>query len=44
MRAVEVDGVTVELSRSESGEVCAIADICTHMALRSPRASARATW
>lgn len=31
MRAVEVDGVPVLLSRSESGEVCAIANTCTHM-------------
>ena len=31
MHAVEVDGVPVVLSRSESGEVCAIADTCTHM-------------
>jgi nitrite reductase/ring-hydroxylating ferredoxin subunit len=31
MRAVEVDGVSVVLSHSESGEVCAIADTCTHM-------------
>jgi nitrite reductase/ring-hydroxylating ferredoxin subunit len=31
MRAVEVDGVSVVLSHSESGEVCAIADMCTHM-------------
>ena len=31
MRAVEVDGVPVMLSRSESGEVCAIAETCAHM-------------
>jgi nitrite reductase/ring-hydroxylating ferredoxin subunit len=31
MRAVEVGGVPVVLSRSESGEVCAIADTCAHM-------------
>src|SRR3712207_3209864 len=31
MRAVEVDGTPVVLSRSESGEVCAIANTCTHM-------------
>jgi nitrite reductase/ring-hydroxylating ferredoxin subunit len=31
MREVEVGGVPVVLSRSESGEVCAIADTCTHM-------------
>ena len=31
MRTVEVDGVPVVLSRSESGEVCAIANMCTHM-------------
>jgi nitrite reductase/ring-hydroxylating ferredoxin subunit len=31
MRAVEVDGITVLLSRSESGEVCAIANACTHV-------------
>jgi nitrite reductase/ring-hydroxylating ferredoxin subunit len=31
MRAVEVDGVPVLLSRSESGEVCVIAETCTHM-------------
>ena len=31
MRRVEVDGVPVVLSRSKSGEVCAIADTCTHM-------------
>ncbi len=30
MRVVEVDGVPVVLSRSESGEVCAIANTCTH--------------
>jgi nitrite reductase/ring-hydroxylating ferredoxin subunit len=31
MRTVEVDGVPVLLSRSEGGEVCAIANACTHM-------------
>ena len=31
MRVVEVDGVPVVMSRSESGEVCAIANTCTHM-------------
>jgi nitrite reductase/ring-hydroxylating ferredoxin subunit len=31
MRGVEVDGVPVVLSLSESGEVCAIADTCSHM-------------
>ena len=30
MRAVEVDGVPVLVSRSESGEACAIANTCTH--------------
>jgi nitrite reductase/ring-hydroxylating ferredoxin subunit len=30
MHAVEMDGVTVLLSRSETGEVCAIANTCTH--------------
>jgi nitrite reductase/ring-hydroxylating ferredoxin subunit len=30
MRAVEVDGISVLVSRSESGEVCAIANTCTH--------------
>ena len=30
MRVVEVDGVPVVLSRSKSGEVCAIANTCTH--------------
>ena len=30
LRAVEVDGIPVVLSRSESGEVCAIGGICTH--------------
>lgn len=30
MRAVEVDGIPVLVSRSESGEVCAIANTCTH--------------
>jgi nitrite reductase/ring-hydroxylating ferredoxin subunit len=30
MRAVEVDGVPVLVSRSEGGEVCAIANTCTH--------------
>jgi nitrite reductase/ring-hydroxylating ferredoxin subunit len=30
MRAVEVGGVSVVLSRSESGEVCAIANACSH--------------
>jgi len=31
LRAVEVDGIPVVLSRSESGEVCAIGGICTHL-------------
>ena len=31
MRAIEVDGGPVVLSRSESGTVCAIANACTHM-------------
>ena len=31
MRAVELEGMPVLLSRSESGEVCAISNICTHM-------------
>jgi nitrite reductase/ring-hydroxylating ferredoxin subunit len=31
MRAVEVDGIPVLVSRSEGGEVCAIANTCTHM-------------
>ena len=31
MRAVEVGGVPVLVSRSEGGEVCAIANTCTHM-------------
>jgi nitrite reductase/ring-hydroxylating ferredoxin subunit len=30
MRAVEVEGVPVLVSRSEGGEVCAIANTCTH--------------
>jgi nitrite reductase/ring-hydroxylating ferredoxin subunit len=30
MRAVEVDGVLVLVSRSEGGEKCAIANTCTH--------------
>ena len=30
MRAVEVDGIPVLVSRSEGGEVCAIANTCTH--------------
>ena len=30
MRAVEVDGILVLVSRSEGGEVCAIANTCTH--------------
>jgi nitrite reductase/ring-hydroxylating ferredoxin subunit len=30
MRMVEVDGIPVVLSRSESGDVCAIANSCTH--------------
>ena len=30
MRAVEVDGVPVLVSRSEDGEVCTIANICAH--------------
>ena len=30
MRAVEVEGITLLVSRSESGEVCAIANTCTH--------------
>lgn len=31
MRAVEVDGTPVVVSRSEGGEVCAIANACTHV-------------
>lgn len=31
MRAVEVDGTTVLVSRSENGGVCAIANRCTHV-------------
>jgi nitrite reductase/ring-hydroxylating ferredoxin subunit len=31
MRAVELEGMPLLLSRSESGEVCAISNICTHM-------------
>ena len=31
MRAVDVDGVSVLLSRSEDGGVCAIANRCTHV-------------
>jgi len=31
LRAVEVDGIPVVLSRSESGEVCAIGGTCTHL-------------
>jgi nitrite reductase/ring-hydroxylating ferredoxin subunit len=31
MRKIEVDGVPVVLSRSESSKVCAIANTCTHM-------------
>jgi nitrite reductase/ring-hydroxylating ferredoxin subunit len=30
MRAVEVEGVPVLVSRSEGGEACAIANTCTH--------------
>src|ERR687893_1040125 len=30
MRVVEVDGIPVVLSRSESDEVCAISNVCTH--------------
>ena len=30
MSAVELDGVSVLVSRSEGGEVCAIANTCTH--------------
>jgi nitrite reductase/ring-hydroxylating ferredoxin subunit len=30
IRAVEVDGVPVLVSRSEGGETCAIANTCTH--------------
>jgi nitrite reductase/ring-hydroxylating ferredoxin subunit len=30
MRAVEVGGASVVLSRSESGKVCAIDNVCTH--------------
>ena len=30
MRVVEVAGIPVVVGRSESGEVCAIADTCTH--------------
>ncbi len=29
-RTADVDGVAVVVSRSESGEVCAIANACTH--------------
>ena len=31
MRAVDVDGIRVLVSRSEDGEVCAIANACTHV-------------
>lgn len=31
LREVEVDGVPVLLARSRSGEVCALANICTHL-------------
>jgi nitrite reductase/ring-hydroxylating ferredoxin subunit len=31
MRVADVNGTPVVLSRSESGEVCAISNICTHM-------------
>ena len=31
MRAVDVDGVRVLVSRSEDGAVCAIANACTHV-------------
>lgn len=31
LRQVEVEGVPVLLARSRSGEVCALANICTHM-------------
>ena len=31
MRAVDVDGVRVLVSRSEDGGVCAIANACTHV-------------
>jgi nitrite reductase/ring-hydroxylating ferredoxin subunit len=31
LREVKVDGVPVLLARSRSGEVCALANICTHM-------------
>ena len=31
MRAVDVEGVSVLLSRSEDGGVCAIANQCTHV-------------
>lgn len=30
LHAAKVDGETVLLSRSEAGDVCAIADTCTH--------------
>ena len=30
MRAVEVDGISVLVSRPEGGEVCAITNACTH--------------
>jgi nitrite reductase/ring-hydroxylating ferredoxin subunit len=31
MRKVELDGVPVLLARSESGDVCALANTCTHL-------------
>lgn len=31
LHAAEVDGETVLLSRSETGDVCAISDRCTHV-------------
>jgi nitrite reductase/ring-hydroxylating ferredoxin subunit/uncharacterized membrane protein len=31
LRAVKLDGVSVLLARSQSGKVCALADVCTHL-------------
>jgi Rieske [2Fe-2S] domain len=45
MRAVEVEGVPVLVSRSEGGEACAIANTCTHRGgPLTTRANATGTW
>jgi Rieske [2Fe-2S] domain len=41
MRAVEVEGVPVLVSRSEGGETCAIANTCTHKGRTAQRGRPR---